>query len=67
MGMKQIIAVATLTLSLLGTACVTRVALRAPGPRVEVIGVSPYRGAVWIPGRWVRARYDWVWVRGYWR
>jgi hypothetical protein len=65
--MKALIAAALLALSLGATGCVTRVALGPPPARVEVIGVAPYRGAVWIPGHWVRARYDWVWVRGRWR
>lgn len=65
--MKALIAAALLALSLDATGCVTRVALGPPPARVEVIGVAPYRGAVWIPGHWVRGRYDWVWVRGRWR
>lgn len=66
--MKKILAVTTLALSLLDTSCATRVVAFGPPPnRVEVIGVAPYRGAVWIPGHWVRARRNWVWVRGYWR
>lgn len=64
--MKATIATALLALSL-ASGCVTRVALLPPPARVEVIGVRPYRGAVWVPGHWVRARYDWVWVHGYWR
>lgn len=65
--MKAIITAALIAISLAATGCVTRVALRSPAARVEVIGVAPYRGAVWVPGHWVRGRYDWVWVRGYWR
>jgi hypothetical protein len=65
--MKAIIAAGLIALSLSATGCVTRVALRPPAPRVEVIGVAPYRNAVWVPGHWTRGRYDWVWVRGYWR
>jgi hypothetical protein len=65
--MKKIIAVTALTVSLLGSACAARVAFVSPAPRVEVIGVAPYRGAVWYSGHWVRGRRDWVWVRGYWR
>ena len=39
-----------------------------PPARVEVVGVAPYPGAVWIRGYWVRGyRHRWVWVRGYWR
>ena len=65
--MKATIAAALIDLSLGATACVSRVALVPPPARVEVIGVAPYRGAVWVPGHWSRARYNWVWVRGYWR
>ena len=65
--MKAIIAAGVLALSLAASGCVTRVALVPPRARVEVIGVAPYRGAVWVPGHWTRGRYDWVWVRGYWR
>ncbi len=65
--MKKLMAVTALTFSLLGSACAARVALVAPAPRVEVIGIAPYRGAVWVHGYWVRGRRDWVWVRGYWR
>jgi len=66
--MKATIAAGLIALSLAATGCVTRVALGPPPARVEVIGVAPYRGAVWVPGHWTRARYNnWVWVRGYWR
>jgi hypothetical protein len=65
--MKAIITAGLIAISLAATGCVTRVALSPPARRVEVIGVAPYRGAVWVPGHWVRGRYDWVWVRGYWR
>lgn len=63
--MKRIIATGLIAISLAATGCV--VAVRPPAPRVEVIGVAPYRGAVWVPGHWVRGRYDWVWVGGRWR
>ena len=65
--MKAIITAGLIAISLAATGCVTRVALGPPARRVEVIGVAPYRGAVWMPGHWARGRYDWVWVRGYWR
>ena len=65
--MKATIAAGLIALSLTATGCVTRVALGPPPARVEVIGAAPYRGAVWVPGHWARARYNWVWVRGYWR
>lgn len=65
--MKKIIAIALLAASALVAGCATRVALVAPFPRVEVIGVAPYRGAIWVPGHYIRAHRDWVWVRGYWR
>ncbi len=65
--MKSILAAGLIAISLAATGCVTRVALVPPAPRVEVIGVAPYRSAVWVPGHWVRGRYDWVWIRGRWR
>jgi hypothetical protein len=65
--MKKTIAVVMLAASTFAASCATRVALVAPRPRVEVIGVAPYRGAVWVPGHYTRAHRDWVWVRGYWR
>lgn len=69
--MKRLIATSLLALSLTAAGCATRVAFVAPLPpraRVEVIGVAPYRGAVWVPGHWVYSRYrgEWFWVRGYW-
>jgi uncharacterized lipoprotein YajG len=65
--MKKIIAIALLAASSLAAGCATRAVLVAPAPRVEVIGVAPYRGAVWVQGHYIRAHRDWVWVRGYWR
>ena len=65
--MKAIITAGLIAISLAATGCVTRVALVPPARRVEVIGVAPYRSAIWVPGRWTRGRYNWVWVRGYWR
>ena len=40
-----------------------------PAPRVEVVGVAPYPGYVWIGGywNWVGGRHEWVagrWVAG---
>ena len=37
-----------------------------PAPEVEVVGVAPYPGAIWIGGywNWVGGRH--VWVRGRW-
>jgi hypothetical protein len=64
--MKKMIAIVMLAGASLAAGCVTPVAL-APRPRVEVNGVAPYRGAVWVPGHYVRAHREWVWVRGYWR
>jgi hypothetical protein len=29
--------------------------------------ITPYPGAVWIPGRWVLRGGGWIWVGGYWR
>lgn len=38
----------------------------APPPaRVEVVGVAPFFGAVWLPGNWVW-RDRWVWNEGRW-
>ena len=40
-----------------------------PAPKVEVITVAPYPGAVWVPGHWQwrrRAR-EYVWILGHWR
>jgi hypothetical protein len=65
--MKKMIAIAILAASTLAAGCVTRTALIVPRSRVEVIGVAPYRGAVWVPGHYIQARRDWVWERGYWR
>jgi len=48
--MKAIITAGLIAISLAATGCVTRVALVPPARRVEVIGVAPYRGAVWVPG-----------------
>ncbi|HEV2722307.1 MAG TPA: hypothetical protein VG323_19970 [Thermoanaerobaculia bacterium] len=62
--MKAIFAAGLIALSLAASGCV---AVVPPPRRVEVIGRAPYRNAVWVPGHWVRGRYDWVWVRGYWR
>lgn len=66
--MKRFIATALLALSVAATGCATRIAIGPPPARVEVIGVAPYRGAVWVPGHWVYSRYrgEWFWVRGYW-
>jgi len=36
-----------------------------PPNRVEVVGVTPFVGAVWIPGHWIW-RDRWVWNKGYW-
>ena len=46
------------------TGAVVRVA--PPAPQVEVIGVAPNPGYVWIGGywNWVGGRH--VWVNGYW-
>jgi len=27
----------------------------------------PYRGAIWVPGRWVRSRMGWRWTPGRWK
>jgi hypothetical protein len=38
-----------------------------PPPRVEVVPVAPYFGAVWVPGLWYRGPHRWYWTRGHWR
>lgn len=39
-----------------------------PPERVEVIGVAPYPGAIWVHGYWARGyRHRYVWVGGHWR
>jgi len=65
--MKRLIGIALVAVSLAATGCATRAVLVAPPARVEVIGVAPYRGAVWVPGHWVRSYGEFVWVRGRWR
>ena len=42
------------------------VTVAPPAPQVEVYGVAPYPGAVWIGGywNWVGGRH--VWVGGHW-
>ncbi len=42
------------------------VAVPPPPARVEVVGVAPFPGAVWIRGHWIRRGDDWVWIKGYW-
>jgi len=37
-----------------------------PSPQVEVVGVAPFAGAVWIGGYYRWSGAGWVWVRGYW-
>lgn len=61
---------ATLSANLIAAGCAARVVVPVPPPaRVEVIGRSPYAGAVWVPGHWQysRRRADWVWIGGRWR
>lgn len=66
--MKRLIANALIAISLVATGCATRAVLVAPPARVEVIGVAPYRSAVWVPGHWARNYWgNWVWVGGHWR
>lgn len=36
-----------------------------PPPRVEVLGVAPFMGAIWVPGNWVW-RDRWSWHSGHW-
>lgn len=36
-----------------------------PPARVEVIGVAPWPGAVWISGRWIWSD-RWIWRSGHW-
>ena len=41
------------------------------GGRHEFAGgrwvLSPYPGAVWIPGHWAQRPRGWVWIGGHWR
>jgi len=37
-----------------------------PPPRVEIIGVAPFPGALWINGYWGWRGNGHVWVPGYW-
>jgi hypothetical protein len=45
------------------------VVVRTPPPaeRVEVVGVAPYAGAVWIGGHWRWSGRGHVWMPGYWQ
>jgi hypothetical protein len=57
---------------LAGTGCGPAVAeVVVPGPppaeRVEVVGVAPYPGAVWVRGHWRWNGYAHVWVAGHWQ
>jgi hypothetical protein len=66
--MKTAIASLLVAGTLGAAGCATRVILAGPPPaRVEVIGVAPFYGAVWVPGHWVSRYSGWVWVRGHWR
>jgi len=67
--MKRLIGIALIAISLASAGCATRAAVVVgpPPARIEVIGVRPYRNAVWVPGYWLRARGGWVWVGGRWR
>jgi hypothetical protein len=39
-----------------------------PPPRVEVVPVAPYFGAVWVQGFWALGHHHrWFWVPGHWR
>lgn len=39
----------------------------APPPeQVEVVGVAPYPGAIWIRGHWLWNGAAHVWMRGHW-
>ncbi|HXW96311.1 MAG TPA: YXWGXW repeat-containing protein [Gemmatimonadales bacterium] len=42
------------------------VARRPPDDRVEVVGVAPGPGYVWIAGNWRWERGDYVWGPGHW-
>jgi len=65
--MKRLIGIALVAVSLAATGCATRAVLVAPPARVEVVGVAPYYGAVWIPGHESRSYGQWYWIRGHWR
>lgn len=42
------------------------VAVAPPAPQVEVIGVAPAPGYIWIGGYWGWSGYRHVWYPGYW-
>lgn len=42
------------------------VAVAPPPPRVEVIGVAPAQGYVWMGGYWRWGGGGYYWVPGYW-
>lgn len=72
--MKSLVRVFLVSLFLLFSAiifngCAARVVYVAtppPAARVEVRPVSPYAGAVWVPGHWAWRRGHHVWVNGHW-
>jgi hypothetical protein len=37
-----------------------------PGPKLELVPLSPGPENVWIPGRWAWREGQWVWQGGYW-
>jgi hypothetical protein len=45
---------------------VVYVARRPPGERVEVIGMRPGPGYVWVRGFWRWERDDYAWITGHW-
>jgi hypothetical protein len=74
-GLKILAATALLSTTLLSGCVVvpargyyggTVVAVAPPEARVEVVGVAPAAGYVWIPGYWNWNGSAHVWVGGYW-
>lgn len=43
------------------------VTVEPPAPRVEVVGVAPYPGYIWVGGywRWTGSRHEWI--TGHWQ
>ena len=49
------------------SSCATYVRPAPPPLQAEVVGASPYPGAVWIGGFWTWRDGGYVWVPGHWR
>ena len=46
--------------------CVAEIGAAPPPDQVEVVGIAPYPGEVWIGGYWSWSYGRYVWVPGYW-